>query len=65
LPPDQIIAELIGALGDLCNAVDAELAPMDEGDEWQTTLGNPVEAGYAAIERYREWLREGLGNEND
>lgn len=59
LPPDEVIANLIVALQDLYNAVDAELAMLDEDDPWEIALAPKLENAFGALDGYREWLRTG------
>lgn len=58
IPPNDVIAELVTSLERLCNAVDNNLATLDDEDDWSRELGLPLDEGYAALERYREWVRD-------
>ena len=55
-PPDPLVAELMRAATSLRNAVDGELATLDEEEPWQKTLGDPLDAVDAAMTAIGQWL---------
>lgn len=56
-PPNVIVAELMRAAMKLRDAVDDQLAQLDPEDDWQHTLGDPMDEVTAALERVSIWLR--------
>lgn len=58
LPPDPIVAEMMAAAKALRDAVDAEMATFEEGDEMAERLYAPVDALDAAMRRLTLWLQE-------
>lgn len=57
LPPEPVVADLINALNDLCNAVDGMLATFDTDDDIAQALDCPLMVGFGALTNYKSWLR--------
>lgn len=58
-PPDEIVGALVEAVQKFRDAVDGQLAMLDPDDEWQTTLGEPMDAVTESLGRIGEWVRNG------
>lgn len=56
-PPNEVIAKLMAAARKLRDAVDGELAALLPDDEWQRTLGEPVDAVDEALTAVSDWLK--------
>lgn len=56
-PPHPLVAALFRAAQLLRDAVDNELATLGENDEWQTSLGEPLDQLDVAMTDIGQWLR--------
>lgn len=61
-PPDKLMSAVIEAARKLRDAVDGELATLGEDDEWQETLGGPMDEFDHAMTKLSYWL---LGKTDD
>ncbi|TXH49642.1 MAG: hypothetical protein E6Q97_22305 [Desulfurellales bacterium] len=57
-PPNEIVAEIMRAATKLRDAVDIQLATLGDDDEWQHTLGDPMDEVTVALEKVSAWLRK-------
>lgn len=57
VPPSPIIAKVLEAAKSLRDAVDGELATLEQDDRWQTIFGNPVDEFDQAMIEFGEWVR--------
>lgn len=57
-PPEPVICQLVEAALKLRNAVDGQLAMLGEDDEWQTTLGDPMDELDEAMKKLSAWILE-------
>lgn len=59
-PPQEMVRRLMETAMALRDAVDGELAMLDEEDPWQEKLGEPMDRVTEAFEVIGRWLKNPL-----